>query len=670
MNTTSRLRWGIIGPGSIARSFAGGVADSRSGELVAIASRNPGRPGLAEAFPGARIVDGYAALLQAPDVDAVYVATPHPGHAEWAIKCAEAGKHVLVEKPLALSAFEIDAVFHAHRKAGTFAGEAFMYRLHPQAAQLRELIVSGAIGEVRMIQSSFGFQMPEFMPEHRLFANELAGGGILDVGGYPVSMARFIAGAAAGQPFLDPVKVSGTAHLGQERTDEWAAAVLQFPNGIVAQVACAVFVNLDNVLRIHGSAGRIEVPDFWFAGGNRERGLGRIDVVRSDGTRESLSVNETRHVYSFEVDAVAEAVRAGRQELAAPGMSWSDSLGNARVLDRWRADAGIEYEIEKPARRTRTLSGRPLAPRGKTIPERSIPGLDKPASVVALGFEDFRSFASGAILLDAFWEHGGNLFDTGWVYGGGYTEKLLGDWLQTRGTREEAVVIGKGAHSPLCYPDVIGRQLTQTLERLQSDYVDIYFMHRDNPDVPVGEFVDAMDAEVTAGRIRGPFGGSNWSRERMDEAIAYAERTGKRRPGVLSNNFALAEMLEPIWPGCVTAATEEWKAWLTERQVANFSWSSQGRGFFTDRAGRDKRDNEELVRVWYSEQNFARRDRAIELARQLGRSPIHVALAYVLAQPFPSIPLIGPRTLGELDDSLQALAIALTPEQVRWLEHG
>ena len=86
--------------------------------------------------------------------------------------------------------------------------------------------------------------------------------------------------------------------------------------------------------------------------------------------------------------------------------------------------------------------------------------------------------------------------------------------------------------------------------------------------------------------------------------------------------------------------------------MPNFAWSSQGRGFFTDRAGRDKRDNAELVRVWYSEKNFARRDRAIELAKQLGKSPIHIALAYVLAQPFPSIPLIGPRTLGELDDSL------------------
>ncbi|TIT59158.1 MAG: aldo/keto reductase, partial [Mesorhizobium sp.] len=257
-----------------------------------------------------------------------------------------------------------------------------------------------------------------------------------------------------------------------------------------------------------------------------------------------------------------------------------------------------------------------------------IPGLAKPASVVALGFEDFRTFSSGSILLDAFFEAGGNLFDTGYVYGGGYTETLLGQWLRNRGVREQSVVIAKGAHSPLCYPDVIGKQLAQSLDRLQTDHVDIYFMHRDNPDVPVGEFVDAMDREVRAGRIRGPFGGSNWTMQRMDEAIAYAERTGKQKPGVLSNNFSLAEMLEPIWAGCITSSTDDWKAWLTSRQMPNFAWSSQGRGFFTDRAGRDRLDSEELVRVWYSERNFGRRDRAIELAARLRKSPIHIALAY------------------------------------------
>lgn len=667
--TDQKIRWGIIGPGSIAKAFQGGVAGSKHGVLAAIATRDPNKPNLATDFPGARIVHGYDALLADPEIDAVYIAVPHTGHAEWAIKAAQAGKHVLVEKPLALSSYEMDAVFHAHRKAGTFAGEAFMYRLHPQTAKLGELIRSGAIGEVRMIQSSFGFSMGTFQPQHRLFASALAGGGILDVGGYPVSMARFIAGQAMGKPFADPVKVAGTAKLNAEGTDDWAAAVLTFENGIVAQVSCAVMANLDNVLRIHGSEGRIEVPDFWFAGGDRTKGLGRIDIIKK-GQTETVSVGEERHVYSFEVDAAAEAIFAKRNELAAPGMSWVDSLGNARVLDAWRKDAGIEYSVEKASVRVNTLDNRKLGPNQGVIPKRSIPGLGKQASAVALGFEDFRSFASGAILLDAFWEKGGNIFDTAFVYGAGYTETLFGQWHTNRGTREGSVLIGKGAHSPLVYPDVIAKQLTQSLDRLQTDYVDVYFMHRDNLEVPVGEFVDAMDAEVQKGRIRGPFGGSNWTKERFGEAVAYAERTGKTKPMALSNNFALSEMLEPIWPGCVTSSTDEWKQWLNDRQVTNFSWSSQGRGFFTDRAGRDKTDNEELVRCWYNDKNFARRDRAIELANQLGHSPIHIALAFVLAQPFPSIPLIGPRTLGELDDSLRAFDIKLTPEQVKWLDNG
>jgi predicted dehydrogenase/aryl-alcohol dehydrogenase-like predicted oxidoreductase len=663
-----KIRWGILAPGGIAKAFAGGVAGSQTGTLTALGTRDPGKPGLAETFPGARILAGYDALLADPEVDAIYISTPHPGHAEWAIKAAEAGKHVLCEKPLALTAFEADAMMHAARKAGTFLGEAFMYRLHPQTLKLVELIQSGIIGEVRMIKSSFGFAMPGFMPEHRLYANDLAGGGILDVGGYPVSMARLIAGAAIGKPFAEPDKVFGVAHLGQSGVDEWASALLHFPDGVVAEVSCSISLNQDNVLHILGTRGRIEVPDFWFAGGNRDVGLGRIDVIFADGTRETISVNETRHLYSFEVDGAGEAILAGRHEFAWPGMGWDDSLGTLRVLDRWRAAVGLEYGIEKAERRVNTISGRPLRPGGATIPKRTIPGLARPTSVLALGFEDFRTFSSGAILLDAFFEAGGNLFDTAYVYGAGYTEKLLGDWLTNRGVREQSVVIGKGAHTPLCHPDMIGKQLSQSLDRLKTDHVDVYFMHRDNIDVPVGEFVDAMDREVKAGRIRGPFGGSNWTMQRMDEAIAYAERTGKQKPGALSNNFSLAEMLEPIWPGCVTSSTDAWKAWLKARQMPNFAWSSQGRGFFTERAGRDRQDDEELVRVWYSERNFGRRDRAIELARRLGKSPIHVALAYVLAQSFPSVPLIGPRRLDELDDSLKALDIALSSDDLDWLD--
>jgi predicted dehydrogenase/aryl-alcohol dehydrogenase-like predicted oxidoreductase len=669
MSDAPKLRWGILGPGTIARTFAAGVAHSATGTLVAIGARDPDRPGYAEQFPGARVLAGYDALLADPEVEAVYIATPHPQHAEWAIKAAEAGKHLLVEKPMGLSAYEADAIFHAARRAGTFAGEGFMYRMHPQTVRLLELIRDGAIGEVRMIQSSFGFMMPKFDPAHRLYSNDLAGGGILDVGCYPVSMARLIAGAVDGKPFLEPSKVAGMARLGESGVDEWAAAILQFPNDILAEVACAVSLKQENVLRVLGTAGRIEVADFWFASG-REGGVGKIAIVAPDGGRRTVEVDEPRLLYAFEVDAAAAAIRAGAQEFAPPGMTWDDTLGNLRVLDKWRADAGLKYGIERPEARPRTLRNAPLAAPGTTIPHKPVKALPKSASRLALGFEDFPDFASASILLDAFWEKGGNVFDTGWVYGMGRAERVLGEWMRARGTRDGAVVIGKGAHSPLTYPDVIARQLGETLDRLGTDYLDVYFMHRDNPAVPVAEFVDAMDAEVKAGRIRGPIGGSNWTRQRLDAAIDYARKNGKTELAAFSNNFSLAEMNDPVWAGCIHASDAAWKAWATDRQLTNFAWSSQGRGFFTDAAGRDKRDNPELVRVWYSDANFARRDRAVQLAEKLGKRPIHVALAYTLAQPFPVLPLIGPRRLVELDDSLEALTITLTPEEVLWLDTG
>jgi predicted dehydrogenase/aryl-alcohol dehydrogenase-like predicted oxidoreductase len=672
MSDTSRtLRWGILGPGGIARDFRDGVADSRTGKIVAIGTRDASKPGLADQFPGARIHQGYEALLADPEVDAVYIATPHPSHPEWGIKAAEAGKHALIEKPFALSAYEAEAMFNAARKAGTFMGEAFMYRLHPQTRMIVELVQNGAIGEVRMIKSSFGFAMPKVMPEHRIYANDLAGGGIMDVGCYTVSISRLVAGTALKRPIAEPLKVVGAAHLGETGVDEWASAILQFEGGVIADISCSVSLQQENILRILGTTGRIEVPDFWFAGGDRRGGPGKIEIIGRDGKRETVSVGETPHLYSFEADGAAEAIFAGKQELAWPGMSWADTLGNMRVLDKWRAAAGLEYEIEKPATRKTTVSGRSLTRGAGAMPKRDVSGIGQPISAVALGFEFYPGFASAAIMLDAFHERGGNLFDTGWVYGAGATEQQFGDWQTSRGVkRDDYVLIGKGAHSPLCYPDVIGKQLDQSLERLKTDFVDIYFMHRDNIEVPVGEFVDAMDAEVKRGRIRGPFGGSNWSRERMDAAIDYAKKNNKTAPTVLSNNFSLAEMQEPIWAGCIAASDDEWKAWFKKTGVTNFAWSSQGRGFFTDRAGRDKLSDPEMVNTWYSEGNFARRERAIELAKKLGRSPIHVALAYVLGQPFAVVPLIGPRTQQELDDSLSALDIKLSPEDVRWLETG
>ncbi len=305
-----------------------------------------------------------------------------------------------------------------------------------------------------------------------------------------------------------------------------------------------------------------------------------------------------------------------------------------------------------------------------TIQRNAVPHLNRNASPVALGFMDFHSFDTGAPMLDAFTAAGGNVFDTAWIYNGGYTEQLLGEWHTARNNRADCVIIGKGAHTPECTPEAIAAQLTESLDRLATDSVDMYFMHRDNPAVPVGEFVEAIDAERRAGRITGPAGGSNWTMRRVEAANAYAAAHGLTPFTVLSNNFSLAEMLSPIWDGCVSSSTPTWRTWLTDNNILNVAWSSQSRGFFTDRAGRTKLEDEELVRVWYSDANFERRDRAQQLADEMGVDPIHIALAYVVAQPFQQIPIIGPRTIDELQHSLRAFSFTLTAQQVAWLETG
>ncbi|HVY19731.1 MAG TPA: aldo/keto reductase [Bauldia sp.] len=662
------IRWGILGPGSIAKAFLASLQRSENARLVAIGSRDANKPGLAETFPGARIHHGYQALLDDPEVDAIYIATPHPGHAEWAIKAAEAGKAVLCEKPIAVSAHEAEAMIHAARKAGTFLGEAFMYRLHPQTAKVVELVKSGTIGEVRTIKASFGFRMGNPDPNHRLLANDTAGGGILDICCYPVSFARLIAGAATGKAFADPVKVHGVGHLGATGVDEWASAVLQFPGDILAEVSGGIALAHDNTVRVFGTEGWLEVASPWFATG-RQGGSADIITHGPDGKTETLTVTEPRWLYVFEIEAAGRAIRAKRGQFDTPGMTWADTLGNMRVLDKWRADIGLQFDIEKAHRRTSRIGGRPLGKPGKPMPRLKIGGINKPTSVLALGAVGMETPAHAAILLDEFYERGGTVVDTAWNYWAGRADRLVGGWMETRGVREDMVVLAKGLHTPLVYPDVVSRQLGDSLERLRTDYTDLYVMHRDNPDVPVGEFVDAIDREVKAGRIR-VWGGSNWTRERMDAAVEYAAKNHKTPPGVLSNNFSLAEMIEAPWAGCIASSDDAWKAWLRQRRIPLLAWSSQAQGFFTNRAGRDKRDEPELVRCWYSESNFARRDRAAELAQRFGKKPLHVALAYCMAQDFPVLPLIGPLTLQELDDSLEALDITLTPQDIAWLETG
>src|SRR5690606_28311771 len=161
------LAWGILGTGRIAGIVGTAIRESQGARLAAVATRGAPAPELAERFPGARIISGYEALLADPGIEAVYIAGPHPTHVKWAILAAEAGKHVLCEKPLAVNAFEAMAAIEAARGAGVFLMEAMMYRFHPQIAALIDLLAADEIGEVRLIQAAFGFHKP-FEAGHRL----------------------------------------------------------------------------------------------------------------------------------------------------------------------------------------------------------------------------------------------------------------------------------------------------------------------------------------------------------------------------------------------------------------------------------------------------------------------------------------------------------------------
>jgi predicted dehydrogenase/aryl-alcohol dehydrogenase-like predicted oxidoreductase len=661
----SQVAWGIIGTGNIAHAFAQALVKSRTGQLVAVGSRTQASAdAFAKEFGSIRAHANYEALLADPTVQAVYISTPHPTHAEWCIRAARAGKHILCEKPITLNHGEAMVVAEAAREHGVFLMEAFMYRCHPQTARLVELIRSGAIGQVGTIHATFSFR-GQFNAEGRHFKNELGGGGILDIGCYVTSIARLVAGAALGQPFANPDKLTGFAHLHPETgTDMYAIAMAQFPGGILAQLACGVGLTQDTGLRVFGTEGSLHLASPYAM--SKEGGATTIHLTRAGSAKPEEIVIETKdYLYALEADAVGDALAQGLLE--SPHMSVADTLGNMLALDAWRASAGFLYESEKPAFSFPTVSRDPLRKRPDApMIYAPIPGVEIPVSRLVFGCDNQLSMPHASAVFDDFFQRGGNAFDTAYQYGNGLQERLLGRWIARRGIRSQVVVTVKGAHTPFCTPDYLDQQLRESLDRLQIDCADIYLMHRDNLKIPVGEFVDMLNAHHRAGRIKA-FGGSNWTLARLQEAEAYAAKKGLQKFTCVSNNFSLARMVSPVWTDCISANDPAFKKWMTESGTALLSWSSQARGFFTDRAHPDKKDDPELTRCWYSDDNFQRRERAVELARKKGVEPINIALAYVLCQPFPTFALVGPRVISEMVSTLRGLSVALTPEELKWL---
>jgi aryl-alcohol dehydrogenase-like predicted oxidoreductase len=293
-----------------------------------------------------------------------------------------------------------------------------------------------------------------------------------------------------------------------------------------------------------------------------------------------------------------------------------------------------------------------------------IPGIEAPVSRVVMGA--IQNLTRAQVIYDDFVKSGGNCFDTAWIYGYGACEKTLGQWVKSRNIRGRLIILDKGAHTPFCTPKDLTVQFMESLERLQTDYVDIYMLHRDNLEVPVGEFVDALNEHRQAGRMR-VIGGSNWSLERVEAANVYARSHGLAGFAAISNNFSLARMVEAPVSGCLASSDARSREWFRRTQMPLMSWSSQACGFFAGRASPEDRSNPEFARCWYSEDNFQRLALARELAAKRGVQPINIALAYVLCQPFPTFGIIGTGTLDHFRVALQALEVQLAPEELRRL---
>jgi len=301
----------------------------------------------------------------------------------------------------------------------------------------------------------------------------------------------------------------------------------------------------------------------------------------------------------------------------------------------------------------------------------SFSGLRNEVSSLIMGSDFFRpeTFDEVCRVLDGYVAIGGNTIDTAFIYCDGKSEQAIGMWMEERKNRDRINIWTKGAHpnhdGPRVNRAAIHEELMISLERLRTDRTDLYALHRDDPSVPVGAILEALNEHVEAGRI-GIFGASNWTTARLEEANRYAAANGLQGFSFSSPNLSLAKAIEPYWQDCISI-DEESLTWHERSELPILSWSAQARGFFTGRYTPEDRSNEDLVRVFYNDENWERYRRAEQLGAARGVTTIQIALAYVLNQSFPTGAIIGARNDEELKSCLEATEIVLTPEEIQWL---
>ena len=658
------IKWGILGTGAIAKAFADALQETE-GELVAVASQSLQR---AEDFSksyNCTAIEGYQSLISLPEVEAIYVATPHTSHFELSAECLRNKKAVLCEKPMTINATETMALIDISRKNNTLLMEAFMYKIHPQTQQVMKVIQENLTSPLS-IRAEFCFSVD--VPEsHRLVNKELGGGSILDIGCYPMSISRHAVGAVNGKNFMNPVSIEGQGELNSQGIDLNASAKLVFEDGSLAEVKSATNLSSASDVEISDGKTTIVLNQPWHCGEFTER-KSQITLKKSNGDEESIDITTDKGLYALEIDHFSENLK--NQNTESDLIPHNDSHGNMIALDTWRKALKVVYDEDRGERRQLPIISQ-NTPR-ESLPTLSIPGLDKELSRIVFGCDNQSDTNHAFAMFDHFYSKGGNVFDTAYIYNNGKSDFYLGSWMESRNLRDEVVVLGKGAHTPDCLPEKIRPQLEETLSRMSTSYLDIYCLHRDNESLPVEGFIDTLNDLKNEGLIK-VFGASNWSLERFKEANEYAEKEGKEGFTILSNNFSLAHMNNPVWPGCFSCSEDEYVNYLKEKQIAIFPWSSQARGFFLDSqefsgaAHVADPNREEQERVWGSEDNLERRSRCFELASKKSVDPIQMALAFVLNQEFPSFPLIGPRNFFETESSLEATKIELSLEETSWL---
>lgn len=327
--TTQPIRWGILGTGNIAKLFATGLGSAPGAILAAVGSRTQEKADeFGDRFGIPRRHASYEALAADPDLDVIYVSTPHTLHRDATILCLAGGKAVLCEKPFALNAGQAAAMIDTARSRGLFLMEAMWSRYYPAMARARELLAAGVIGEPRILQADLGFRA-RVNPQGRLFDPALGGGALLDIGVYPVSLASMVFGT--------PSDIASQATMGETGVDEQNAILLRYPGGQLAVLSSAIRTNTPHEATIMGTEGVLRIGQDW----HKSTWVG---VTRPGQPEERTSLPIEGNGYNYEAIEVMDCLRAGKRESAI--MPLDETLAIVRTLDAIRAQWGLRYPGE------------------------------------------------------------------------------------------------------------------------------------------------------------------------------------------------------------------------------------------------------------------------------------------------------------------------------------